>query len=71
MITVQLTAGGPITEMDEALLERRAGTDNHENATVEWVEYWLPSTTDRAVHRSIHVTMKHGLNLENVQGQIG
>lgn len=58
MITVQLEPDGPITEMDEALLERRAGTTDEPAQRIDWVEYWLPGTTDRAVHRSVHVTLR-------------
>lgn len=61
MITVQLEVDGPITQMDEALLERRDGFVDTPKEHTTWVEYWLPGTMDRAVHRSVHVTLKQGL----------
>lgn len=58
MITVQLEAKGPITEMDESLLVKREGLVDNDNEHTTWVEYWLPNTSDRPVHRSVHVTLK-------------
>jgi len=57
MITVQLTEGGPITEMDEASLEKLEGFVDNENEHTTWVEYRLPGQ-ERIVHRSAHVTLK-------------
>jgi len=71
MITVQLMADGPITEMDEALLEKREGFIDNEREATHWVEYWIPGTTDRAVHRSVHVTLKQGIGIEAVMGRLG
>jgi len=71
MITVQLQPDGPITEMDESLLEKREGVIDNDVEYTTWVEYWIPGTTDRAVHRSVHVHLKQGLILNPVQGQIG
>lgn len=42
-------------EMDEADLIKKTGTDEDENAVVNWVEYWL---NDELVHRSAHAIMK-------------
>lgn len=60
MITVQLEPDGPITEMDELLLIRRVGAHDDENERADWVEYRLRSDPNnpRAVHRSVHVTLK-------------
>lgn len=60
MITVQLEENGPITEMDERLLWKRWGTDEDDDASATWVEYWTNWRTDqrRCVHRSAHVTIK-------------
>ena len=44
--------------MDEALLERRDGLVDNDNERTEWVEYWLG---DELVHRSVHVTLKQGV----------
>jgi hypothetical protein len=71
VITVQLQADGPITEMDESLLEKREGVIDNEHERTSWVEYWIPGSTDRAVHRSVHVSLKQGLILNPEQGQIG
>ena len=68
MVTVQLEANGPITEMDPALLTRRDGSiDNHHEHTT-WTEYWL---ADKLVHRSAHVTLKQGLESSIMQGVFG
>ena len=45
-------------DMDEALLERRDGLVDNDNERTEWVEYWLG---DELVHRSVHVTLKQGV----------
>lgn len=68
MITVQLEEGGPITEMDESLLERRYVYLDNERETSGAVEYWLK---DRCVHRSVHVHLKQGLSMTAVQGALG
>ena len=47
-------------DMDEALLERRDGLVDNDNERTEWVEYWLG---DELVHRSVHVTLKQGVEL--------
>lgn len=71
MINVQLEVDGPITSMDESLLEKREGIIENENEQTTWVEYWLPNTADRAVHRSVHITLKKGLAMLGEQGSIG
>lgn len=70
MIPVQLQPDGPITQMDEAQLEKREGVLENEHELTRWVEYWLPGTTDRAVHRSVHVHLKQGLGIEAVLGRL-
>lgn len=57
MITVQLEENGPITEMDETLLEKTEGFLDNENEYTIWVEYRLPGQ-DRIIHRSAHVRLK-------------
>jgi len=42
-------------DMDESLLEHRAGTVDDDNEFTTWTEYWL---NDELVHRSVHVTLK-------------
>ena len=42
-------------DMDDSLLEHRAGEIDHENELTTWVEYWLDG---ELVHRSAHVTLK-------------
>lgn len=61
MINVQLLDGGPITEVDEASLEKREGIVDNENEYTTWVEYRLPGQ-ERIVHRSAHVTLKKALS---------
>lgn len=52
-------------EMDDSLLEKREGVDEHDNDRVEWVEYWL---NGELVHRSAHVTIKRGPDMFAAQG---
>jgi len=42
-------------EMDDSLLEHRAGNIDNDNELTTWVEYWLDG---ELVHRSVHVTLK-------------
>lgn len=62
MITVQLEPDGPITEMDESALVRIDGLIENNNEYTTWVEYRLPDG-ERIVHRSVHVTLKRGLDM--------
>jgi uncharacterized surface anchored protein len=48
---VQTTKG----EMDESLLNKKTGTIDNENETINWVEYWL---NDELVHRSVDMVLK-------------
>jgi hypothetical protein len=53
-------------EMDEALLEKRAGVVDNDHEFTQWVEYWLEG---ELVHRSVHVTLKEfpeGLSIANL-----
>lgn len=65
MITVQLEDNGPITEMDESLLKRVDGYHEDEREATQFIEYWLDR---RCVHRSVHVTLKKGLEMGLEQG---
>ena len=49
------TTHGP---MDVASLDKREGVIDNENERTEWVEYYLG---DELVHRSVHVTLKQGI----------
>lgn len=71
MINVQLEPGGPITQMDEGLLSCRYGVKDTPVEYTEWIEFYLPDDDSRPVHRSVHVTLKRGLDLNAVQGSIG
>ena len=42
-------------DMDDSLLEHRAGEIDNDNELTTWVEYWLDG---ELVHRSAHVTLK-------------
>lgn len=68
MITVQLEENGPIIEMDPAQLTRRDGTVDNDVEYTTWTEYWL---ADKLVHRSVHVTLKQGLDSSILQGVFG
>ena len=60
LINVQLIEGGPITQLDEDLLVKREGLIDNEIERTTWIEYRLRSDPDaeRAIHRSVHVTLK-------------
>ena len=45
-------------EMAEELLEKKTGTIDNENETINWVEYWLEG---ELVHRSAHVQLKRAV----------
>lgn len=81
LINVQLEANGPITQMDESLLERHDGVYEDEDERTTWIEYWIPGTyrpgkidgylADRP-HRSVHVHLKRPMVFaEGALGQIG
>ena len=42
-------------EMDEALLQKKTGTIDNENETINWVEYWFDN---ELVHRSVDMVLK-------------
>ena len=48
---IQTTKG----EMDESLLNKKTGTIDNDNETINWVEYWLE---DELVHRSVDMVLK-------------
>jgi hypothetical protein len=43
-------------DMDEALLEKREGTEDNENEKIDWIEYWHEG---ELVHRSVTMTLKN------------
>lgn len=56
LVRVQLEPpDGPITLMDDSLLEKREGVKDNEDEHTTSVEYWLGG---KLVHRSVHVTLK-------------
>lgn len=59
------TTHGP---MDEAQLEKRVGSLDNDNEHTEWVEYYLGA---ELVHRSVHVTLKQGIEHQIQLGEIG
>jgi hypothetical protein len=52
--------------MDESMLEKREGTDEFEQASVHWVEYWLDG---ELVHRSANIGLK-GQEMTSIAGDI-
>lgn len=50
-MVVQTTKG----PMEESLLEKKTGTIDNENETINWVEYWLDG---ELVHRSVDMVLK-------------
>jgi hypothetical protein len=72
MINVQLTPDSPITQMDEQLLVKSTGVFENEVELTTWVEYRLASDPNaiRAIHRSVHVTLKLPVTMEGVAADI-
>lgn len=70
-VAVQLMDAGPIFTMDDSNLERQDSVIDNEHEHTEVTEYFLPGDYARAVHRSVHVTLKQGLSLEAEQGRVG
>ncbi len=59
MITVQLEADGPFSEMDERDLVKTVGELDNEVERTTWVEYRLASDPNgRIVHRSVDMYLK-------------
>ena len=73
MINVQLEVDGPITELPEADLVKRTITVDDENEHTVATEYRLASDprTERAVHRSVNMTLKQGIFAEGVVASLG
>ena len=46
------TTKGP---MEDSLLEKKTGTIDNENETINWIEYWLEG---ELVHRSVDMVLK-------------
>lgn len=59
------TTKGP---MDEASLRKVEGAFEDDNEKTAWVEYY---DGDELVHRSAHVHLKKGVEVEITGGQIG
>jgi hypothetical protein len=59
------TTHGP---MDEAQLEKRVGSLDNDNEHTEWTEYYLGN---ELVHRSVHVTLKQGIEHRIELGEFG
>jgi len=55
-------------EMDDSLLEKREGSDETDNETISFVEYWLGG---EMVHRSVHVVLKRNVFAEGITQMIG
>jgi hypothetical protein len=55
-------------EMDDSLLEKREGSDETDNETISFTEYWL---NGEMVHRSVHVTLKRNVFAEGITQMIG
>jgi hypothetical protein len=70
-ISVQLVEAGPITLMGEAALERHDSIIDNDHEYTQIVEYFVPGDYRRAVHRSVHVTLKQGLDMTAAQWQLG
>lgn len=59
------TTKGP---MDETKLRKKEGLIDNENEHTTWVEYWDGL---ELVHRSVHVTLKQGVEIQGIGGDIG
>jgi hypothetical protein len=54
--------------MDDSLLEKREGSDENDNETISFTEYWLDS---EMVHRSVHVKLKRNVFSQGITQMIG
>ena len=54
--------------MDETLLRKVEGGFEDENENTCWTEYY---DGDELVHRSVHVTLKKGVEAQGIGGSIG
>lgn len=54
--------------MDPATLRRVTGEVDNENEHTTWVEYW---DGDELVHRSAHVHLKKGVELDVIAASFG
>ena len=68
LITVQLEDNGPITLIEEILLEKTIGAIDNNVENTDWVEYRF---NGKLVHRSAHVRLKKGINLSSEAGSLG
>jgi len=55
-------------DMDDSLLEKREGSEENDNETISFTEYWL---TGELVHRSVHVALKRNVFSEGITQMIG
>lgn len=54
--------------MDESLLRKVEGGFEDENENTCWVEYY---DGDELVKRSVHVTLKKGVEVQGIGGSVG
>ena len=73
LVSVQLDPDGPIIAMDETLLVRTSGLVDDDRERTTWVEYRLATDPNaaRAVHRSVHVTLKKSVSANGEFGKVG
>ncbi len=64
MIQITTTKG----LMDVDVLRRVDGELDNDNERTTWVEYY---DGDELVHRSVHVTLKRGVEMQGIGGNIG
>jgi hypothetical protein len=55
-------------EMDDSLLEKREGSDENDNETISFTEYWF---SGEMVHRSVHVKLKRNVFSQGITQMIG
>ena len=54
-------------DMEESLLEKRAGAIDNDNEYTQWVEYWHEG---ELVHRSVHVTLKRNVMADGLAAML-
>ena len=54
-------------DMEESLLEKRAGAIDNDNEYTQWVEYWHEG---ELVHRSVHVTLKKNVMADGLAAML-
>ena len=67
-ITIQRSPASPFELIDDSCLVKSEGVTDNDHEYTTWVEYRFPGS-DVVVHRSVHVTLKEGVQLFSEIGE--